>query len=166
MKFVATALLPLSLAACAVSPQPPPAAPPVLSRVEGPPPVVGPAAAQVHAIVTANRDAAQILQGLGARGLRPMPSDVSRVDLLAGSPGYAWRLGQDSLFLHAFADPPSASASAQRFVATAMARSRIIDWAGTPRLFQCRTALALYLGDSPQALNVLTYLCGPPLWTR
>ena len=74
-----------AVAACAVAP-PPPASPPL----------VRPSDPQTFNIVTANRDAAQILQGLEARGLRPVPSDVSRVDLLAGSPGYAWRLGPDT----------------------------------------------------------------------
>ena len=152
--------LALAGAGCAYGP------PPVPRAAAGPPPLVRPSDPQAYNIVTANRDAAQLIQGLQARGLRPVPSDVSRVDLLAGAPGYAWRLGQESLFLHAYSDPPAASAAAHRFVMTAVARSQIIDWAGTPRLFQCRTALALYLGDSPQALNVLTYLCGPPKWTR
>jgi hypothetical protein len=155
------AVLAFAAAGCAYAP--PPA---VLASTQLPPPLVRPSDPQTFNIVTANRDAAQIIQGLEARGLRPVPSDVSRVDLLAGSPGYAWRIGQESLFIHSYGDPPAASAAAQRFVMMAVSRSQIIDWAGTPRLFQCRTALALYLGDSPQALNVLTYLCGPPVWNR
>ena len=155
------ALLTLALAGCTTAPPPPAYATQGL-----PPPLVRPSAPQTYNIVTANRDAAQIIQGLEARGLRPVPSDVSRVEALAGSPGYAWRVGPDHLHLHAFRSPPPASAAAQRFVMTVASRSQIIDWAGSPRLFQCRTALALYLGDSPQALNVLTQLCGPPLWQK
>jgi len=159
MKLASCTLLTLAAAGCAVTPPDPP--PPDL-----PPPLVRPSDPQVYNIVTANRDAAQIIQGLESRGLRPVPDDVSAVDQLAGAPGYVWRLGPEYLHLHAYRDPAAASADARTFVTWVSSRSQIISWVGTPRLFQCRTALALYLGDSPQALNVLTYLCGPPAWQK
>ena len=153
------ALLALAASACAYAP---PYAPP-------PPPYVAPPAAglEVHSLVTANPDAARVLAAIRSRGLALVPSDVSQVDLLAGSPGYAWRVGAgDHLHIHSYRDREWAAAGARRFVAAAMSRSQIIDWAGKPHLFQCGTAVALYLGEAPQALNVITALCGQPVWMR
>lgn len=160
MKLV-TALLALSLtlSGCMVPTPPAPLAPPA--------PALSPQHMATHAVVVANPDAVRVLGSLRARAITLTPSDVSRVDLLAGSPGFAWWIGpprQESLHIHAYRDRPSAAAAAQRFVAAAMARSQIIDWAGRPQLFQCGTAVALYLGQSPQALNILTNQCGPPAW--
>jgi hypothetical protein len=121
------ALLPAS--ACTYSPAPPP---------QLPPPLVRPAGAESFNIVTANPDAARVLASIRSRGLALAPSDASRVDLLAGSPGYAWRVGAgDHLHIHVYRDREWAAAAARRFAATAMARSQIIDWAGKPHLFQC-----------------------------
>ena len=154
----AAALLTLAASACAY-------APPRSVPLPAPPPP--PAAADIHALVTANPDAVRILAAIRSRGLALVPSDVSRVDLLAGSPGYAWRVGpRGHLHLHSYRDREWAAAGARRFVATAMARSQIIDWAGKPHLFQCGTVVALYLGEAPQALGVIAYLCGPPVWMR
>jgi len=163
-RVVVSALVTLAATACATNS-------PVPSVVEGPsplpPPLIRPPAGETYALVTANSDAARVLAGLDARRLVATPADVSRVDLLAGSPGYAWRIGpRDHLHIHAYRDRQWAAAGAQRFVSTAMARSQIIDWAGKPHLFQCGTAVALYLGETPQALNVLTYLCGAPVWRQ
>ena len=159
MKCVACTLLSLAIAACATAaPAPPPA--PLL-----PPPVTRSPGEAIYNRVAANADAARIIQGLENRGLKPIPDDVSAVEQLASAPGYVWRLGPEYLHIHADRDPPAASAAAQAFVTHVVSRSQIIDWVGTPRLFQCRTALALYLGNDPRALNVLTYLCGPPAWT-
>jgi hypothetical protein len=152
----------LAASACAYAPPrplPPPQAPAA-------PHAPTPESTAVHTLVTANPDAAQILRAIRDRGLAFAPSDVSRVDLLAGSPGYAWSVGRDWLHLHVYRDRAAAAAGAQRFAATAMARSQIIDWVGKPHLFQCGTVVALYLGEAPQALNVITSLCGPPVWMR
>ena len=130
-------------------------------------PPLSPAHAQAQALVTANPDAARVLGGLRARAIALTPSDVSRVDLLAGSPGFAWRVAsprQDTLFIHSYRDRQSAAEAVQRFIATAMARTQIIDWAGRPHLFRCGSAVVLYLGEAPQALTVITSLCGPPEW--
>ena len=162
MKLTRTAALLLTLAATACATLPPPPPP----RSLEPPPIVRPPAEEIYNLVTANPDAARILAGFRARSLPLAPSDVSRVDLLAGSPGYAWRVGQESLHLHAYRNREWAAAGARRFVATAMSRSQIIDWVAKPHLFQCGTAVALYLGESPHALTVLTYLCGPLAWMR
>ena len=162
MKLTRTAALLLTLAATACATVPPPPPPRSLER----PPIVRPPAEATYNLVTANPDAARILAGFRARRLPLAPSDVSRVDLLAGSPGYAWRVGQESLHIHSYRNREWAAAGARRFVATAMSRSQIIDWVAKPHLFQCGTAVALYLGESPHALTVLTYLCGPPAWMR
>ena len=151
------ALLALPIAACAaVSPHPP--GPPL-----EPPPLIRPPHEATYNIVVANPDVARVLASLRNRGLRLVPSDVSRVDLLAGSPGYAWRMGQEQLHLHAYRDRQWASAAVSRFVETHNNRRQIIDWAGRPHLFNCGTAVALYLGASPQALTVLTNQCGAPV---
>ncbi len=150
----AALLLPM-LSACAVAP---PTAPPL-----DPPPLIRPHGEPTYNLVVANPDAARILASLRNRGLALAPSDVSRVDLLAGSPGYAWRLGQESLHLHVYRDREWARSAVQRFVETHDARRQIIDWAGRPHLFQCGTAVALYLGTSPHALTILTNQCGAPV---
>ena len=157
------AVLPLCLvlAACVVTPQPPPA--PVHPTF--PAPTVRPHAYETYSIVTANADAARVLQGLHNRGLAVIPSDASRAEMLAGSPGYAWRIGtSDHLHIHVYRDRQWAAGAARRFIDTATARSQITDWVGKPHLFDCGTALVLHLGEVPQALNVITYMCGPPLW--
>ena len=147
----------MSLAGSACAAVPPPAQPSLL-----PPPLVRPPAPEVYSRVTANRDTARILTGLSNRGLVATPDDVSQAEFLAPAPGYVWRVGSDWLHIHVYADQTQASLAAQRFVAQAMSRSQIIDWVGAPRLFQCGSAVALFLGDNPQALTVLTYMCGPP----
>ena len=161
--FPLAALLALAAATACTDAPPPPAPPPSLQ----PPPITRPPAEPIYALVTANRDAARVIQGLEARGLRPVPDDVSAVDQLAGAPGYVWRVGErDYLHLHAYRDAPAAAAGARGFVNQVAARSMIIDWVGKPHLFQCGSALALYLGETPQSLTVLTSLCGPPVWMR
>ena len=153
----AASILLTSIAVWACAPVPPPAGPSLL-----PPPLVRPAAPEVYARVTANPDAARILTGLSNRGLVATPDDVSQAEFLAPAPGYVWRVGSDWLHVHVYPDQSQASAATQRFVAMVMSRSQIIDWVGAPRLFQCGSAVVLFLGDKPQALNVLTYMCGPP----
>ena len=160
---IAAAMLALAAGGCAYAPAPPRTA----GSTQGlPPPLVRPPAEAAYQLVAANPDAARIIRGLEARGLRPVPDDVSAVDQLASAPGYVWRVGPDWLHIHSYRSRPPAEAAAQGFVMQMAARSQIIDWVRTPRLFQCRSAVALYLGDSPQALTVLTYLCGPPVWQK
>ena len=152
-------LLAFAASAWACAPRPVPPAPAA-------PHAPTPGGLAAHTLVTANPDAARILRAIRDRRLAFAPSDVSRVDLLAGSPGYAWSVGEDWLHIHIYPDRQAAVAGARRFVSTAMSRSQIIDWVGKPHLFQCGTAVALYLGEAPQALGVITNLCGPPVWTR
>lgn len=149
----------LGLAGCMATPPPAPPAPAA--------PVLAPQQMQVQGLVVANPDAARLLGNLRARSIMLTPSDVSRVDLLAGAPGYAWRGGPDGhLHIHVYRDRQWAFGATRRFIDSVTARSQIIDWVGRPHLFQCGTALALYLGESPQALTVLTNQCGQPAWRR
>lgn len=147
----AAPLMALTLGACAAAPPPAP-----------PPPSLSPGQAETLALVESNPDAARILASLRNRGVVTVPSDFSRVDLLAGSPGYAWRVGRESLHIHVYRDRQSAAAAADRFVEAANARTAIIDWVGRPHLFECGSALALYLGTAPQALTILNNQCGAP----
>src|SRR5205085_4582625 len=146
VRAAATACL-LALAACAVTPPdpPPPDMPSATSATQGlPPPLVRPPAAETYALVTANPDAARIIRGLGSRGLRPVPDDVSAVDQLASAPGYVWRVGPDWLHIHSYRSRPPAEAAAKAFVAQVMSRNTMIGWVGTPHLFQCGTTVVLY----------------------
>ena len=128
---------------------------------------VAPAPAPPYASIAANPDAARVIRALEARGLKAVPDDVSAVDQLAGAPGYVWRVGpRDYLHLHAYRDAPAAAAGAKGFVMQVASRSQIIDWVGTPHLFQCGSVVALYLGENPQALTAVSAACGPPVWMR
>ena len=150
-------LLALATAGCAAVPPPPPGPP-----LE-PPPLIRPPHEEAYNSVVANPDAARLLASLRDRDLRLVPGDVSRVDLLAGSPGYAWRHGQEHLHLHVYRGRQRASAAVARFVEAHDDRRNIIDWAGKPHLFQCGTAIALYLGTNRQALTSLAGQCGAPV---
>ena len=152
MSIRAAACLALALAACA------PVAPPQL-----PAPELSPGQAETLALVEANADAARILAGMRRRGLPLVPMDFSRVDLLAGSPGIAWRVGQEHLHIHVYRGLADAQAALARFVEVHDARRNLIDWAGRPHLFLCGSAVALYLGTNPQALTILTNQCGEPV---
>ncbi len=125
----------------------------------------GPENGAIRTIVEENRDAAKVLAALRGRGLHPVARAASRAEPLAGSPGYAWQLGDDWLHLHVHPGRASAAASVSRFIKAVGAHSSIVDWVGPPHLFDCGSAVALYLGRSVEALSTLSAACGAPDWT-
>ena len=150
-------ILCLGASACTVAQPPAPPAPAAPHRPTPP-------SAAIYRQIAANPDAARILAAIRARGLAFAPSDVSQVDQLSGAPGYAWSVGRDWLHIHVYRDRAAATAGAQVFVAGVTNPTQMIGWVGKPHLFRCGTVLALYLGESPQALDVLTHQCGAPVW--
>ena len=125
-----------------------------------PPPAVAPASAEALA---RHQDAARILGALRAAGLDPVAGDESKVEMLAGAPGYVWRVGPEWLHLHLYPGAAAAAKEVAGFRQATDGRTQIIDWVAKPHLYQCGRVVALYLGEDARALAALAGQCGVPI---
>jgi hypothetical protein len=103
-----------------------------------------------------------LLANLHQRGFAPELQDASRVELLQGAPGQAYRLGDGWLHLHVCADAQAAQTTAAS-IRDAM-RHSMNDWVAPPHFFQCNRLIALYLGTDERVIGALGELCALPFY--
>ena len=122
-------------------------------------PIGGPATG--HEIVESNPDARRVLFELRKRSPLVIARDISRVEALRDSPGTAYTVGREWVHLHSYPSVEAAAAARERLVQHM--RTALVQWAGQPHAFRCRSVVALYLGSDSGSIAALSRLCGAPM---
>ena len=127
------------------------------------PPARPPAPAVNLQQVLADRAVDRITRGLQSQGFELKAASVSRVELLGDAPGAAFALKDGSLHIHAYRDPASAAAAAQRIITAIPGR---YSWPFPPIFYQCGSAIAMYAASAPSVASALRQLCASPFYVH
>ena len=105
----------------------------------------------------------RVTRGLQSRGFELKAPGVSRIELLADSPGAAFAVADGALHIHSYRDPAAAAAAVGRIVNAPAGR---YSWPFPPIFYQCGSAIAMYAASTPSVASALRQLCASPFYVH